>query len=63
MSAIALVPADLKVESGRRTAPIKSHRALMYLRTSSLFLSSVPLVVTKAMIPPVRSLSIDLAKK
>ena len=64
ISATASVPADaLKVVSGRRIAPRKSARAAIYRLTDGFCLSSVPLLVIKAMIPPGRTWSSALAKK
>ena len=68
MSVLVFVPAfSEKAFIGKRTAPIRSQRSAIYLRTRSSALSIVPppmpLVVIKAITPPERTLSMDLAKK
>ena len=64
ISDVTSVPALWRnVSLGRRTAPINSHRWAMYRRTLPDALSSVPLEVMNAMIPPVRTLSMVLPKK
>ena len=64
MSDVTSVPATpLKVSFGSLIAPKNSALAAMYRLTLSSFLSIVPLEVIKAIIPPLRTLSMDLAKK
>ena len=64
MSATTCVPAFCKKALlGSLTAPSNSALCAMYFRTAEFFLSIVPLEVTKAMIPPGRTLSKVLAKK
>ena len=64
MSDVTSVPATpLKVSFGSLIAPKNSALAVMYRLTLSSFLSIVPLDVIKAIIPPLRTLSMDLAKK
>jgi len=64
MSEVTSVPAlFLKVLFGNLIAPSKSALCAIYLRTSILSLSIVPLLVTNAIIPPGLTLSIVLAKK
>ena len=64
MSDVTSVPATpLKVSFGSLIAPKNSALAAMYRLTLSSFLSIVPLDVIKAIIPPLRTLSMDLAKK
>ena len=64
MSLVTSVPAaSLNVLLGRRMAPSRSARCAIYFRTPGFSLSIVPLLVTKAMIPPGRTLSSVRAKK
>ena len=64
MSDVTSVPAAaLKVSLGRRIAPSRSARCARYFRTLGLALSSVPLLVMNATIPPGLTLSSVLAKK
>ncbi len=63
MSAVTSVPADLKALFGNLTAPTKSALSAKVLRKELSFLSSVPLEVTKATMPPSRTLSSDFKKK
>lgn len=58
ISDVTSVPAfALKAVFGSLTAPSNSARCARYFRTSGLDLSSVPLLVIKATIPPGRTLS------
>ena len=64
ISAATCVPAFCKKALlGKRTAPKSSARWAIYFLTAGFFLSIVPELVTKARIPPGRSLSSVLAKK
>ena len=64
MSVVTSVPAlALNAVLGRRIAPSSSARWAMYRRTEESCLSIVPLLVTKATMPPGRTLSSVLAKK
>ena len=63
ISVVTSVPALLKALSGSLTAPIRSALSAKYLLHLLSALSSVPLEVIKANIPPVLTLSIFLAKK
>ena len=63
ISDVTSVPADLKALFGNLIAPTKSALFANSLRNELSFLSSVPLEVTKAMIPPSRTLSSDFKKK
>ena len=64
ISEVTLVPAFLeKVSFGSLIAPIKSALSAMYFLNELFALSSVPLLVIKAIIPPALTLSKVFAKK
>ncbi|GFI29760.1 hypothetical protein IMSAGC013_01147 [Lachnospiraceae bacterium] len=64
MSLVTSVPAlSLKALLGRRIAPSSSARSAMYFLTEEFALSSVPLLVMNATMPPGLTLSSVFAKK